>query len=173
MHQNLTIGMIEEPDFPCSRTQIIPDLATNVHCAFRRRQDFDGNVGRAWSRDLVHVDLAGALTEKDRKIRAADGVVREPAVEFAERVANRVSIEIAIRHALRATASPGVPGRCARRRNQFSFDQLKVFSIGSVQLRELCNGHQRLRAHVDSLLALGLPWACLGLALGLPRTPSS
>jgi hypothetical protein len=57
-----------------------------------------------------------------------------------------------------------VPGRCARRRNQFSFDQLIVFSIGSVQLRELCNGHQRLRAHVDSLLALGLPWACLGLA---------
>ncbi len=68
MHQQFPIRMIEQPHLPRARPQVVANLAPDVHRAFRRRQDFEGNIWGDRRGNHVEVDLAGdRLTPKRPK----------------------------------------------------------------------------------------------------------
>jgi len=96
VNQHLAVGTIQQPHFFAAGVEVLSNFAASVHGAFARRQDFDGDIGRERRRNFVLVDLAQTFcAEKDRKIRAADCVVGDAAIDFAVRLPDWTPLKVA------------------------------------------------------------------------------
>jgi hypothetical protein len=72
--QDFAVRAVDDPDLFTAAAQIIADFAPQVDSAFRRRNDFNRNIGRKGSGDSFGIDLAQVLVEKNREVGTADFV---------------------------------------------------------------------------------------------------
>ena len=152
-HMHLDVFVIQQPHFPASGTEVIPDFPVHIHHVFGWGKYFHRDVRSVRKGNCFQTQLLPAFAEKDRKIGPADGVVADAAIGLANSSTYRIRVEIVSYEASCPISDNAMQKDWARQWDQFSVNQFIIFIFRRVHLNELFGGHQRFGCHAVMLLA--------------------
>ena len=152
-HMQLDVFVIQQPHFPTSGTEVIPNFSVHIHHVFGWGKYFHRDVRSVRKGNCFQIQLLPPLSEKDRKIGPADGIVADAAIGLANRSADWILAEIDFDEVSCLVSDNAMQRDWARQWDQFSVNQFIIFIFRRVHLRELFGGHQRFGCHAVMLLA--------------------
>ena len=145
MDEDFCVIVVELPDFPGARSEVPECFTVEFDSAFGGGEHLDGDVRGEGDGDFVEIEDA----EKDGDVRAADGVVTETTVYFAEDDASFVLVELVGKAAFQVLPDFAVQRGSAEHWNQFTVDQFVFFGFAGGQVGEVFDGHQSFGAYEE------------------------